>query len=398
MRRATGKPGKIIRPPSQSIYEETEFTPSIPVKRSVSNLSTVRGPAPTQPPPRLGGSPMTVKKRLSTSMSSGGSSEQLDSLHEKRASLVSSGEDVGGTDYEPIQDYLLSGANESLETSRMSVNLEAPSYPAPPPPKGSPHTTEDDDDGYTKVSLMSGSVVESDFKHSAEWAELPLKVKSGHTPIPRQSPEWATPTNSRLSTSPQDLSPPKTTDIRGKIKIPPEPTTPPPSPPMALRDGPSPQPRAPSPLTQAQTSPEQPQLPLKQKQKKQQRTVVQDNNVYEFDRLVVSPSNEQQPADDGVYFDHLSGPPEMTGPTVKATPTEPPQDGSVYFDHLAEPPPSTSNSRVMSTTNQNTPSNQVTQSSNQNPDDVYFDHLVSGSPPVKPEQQVDSLRSTGELQ
>ena len=358
----------------------------------------MRGPAPSLPPPRLGATPVSAKNRLSASNSSGGSSEHLESVLEQRVSVVSTDslEDVGGTDYEPIQDYLVGGViEESPGILGLSTSLDAPSYPAPPPPMGTPpkpvDTSQSDDDGYTKVNLTPGSmVVTSNFVSSPEWAELPLKPKSGHTPIPRRSPDTATPTNSRLSASPQDFSPPKITDSRGKIVIPPEPTTPPPSPPTGIREVSSPQPRPPSPLTQSKTSPEQPQLPPK-KQKRQPQ-VTQDN-VYEFDRLDGSPGNEAQPADSAVYFDHLHGPPEKT------TPTKPPQDDNqVYFDHLSGPVSTDqlTNSHVTSTANRISPSSQVTQSSNDNADSVYFDHLVSGPPPARPDQLRDPVQAVGE--
>ena len=352
-----------------SIYEDTDFkTPKAPAKRSVSNVSTPRSPAPNQPPPRLGGggsSPQSTKKRLSTTPSSGGSSEHLDIIQEgsNRGSVVSVDTliDVGGKDYEPIDQYLVS--NQEGETPKPSnrwsqgpgnlptssvpgqrSNVAAPRYPAPPPPTKSP--SDDENDGYEPVRITDGSVT-SAFIDEVERVTLPFRPTpsartslstSDATSIKKQdrdrspsAPEATPIPSSRFSTSPQD-PPPNFADTKhGKVLIPPEPTSPPPSPPTG-RDvvlPPSPKPRPPSPLAHSvSTSPQQPKLPPKQRKSSQLTPSwsSQDENVYEFDRLSPPPSPNK--ADQ-----HTPSPPShpMGADTF--------EENNVYFDHLVDGPP-----------------------------------------------------------
>ncbi len=350
IRRATGKPGKIVRPPSQSIYEDTEFTPGplAPVKRSISNVTppTLRGPAPSQPPPRLGTSPIAIKKRPSSTVSSGGGSNEF--LSPNRASLVSSSSPEDCDTYEPIQDFLLDDNNPRL--SRMSITMDAPSYPAPPPPT-LPGPNEDDNDGYTEVNLIPGGGTQSTFTPNKEWAELPLKT--GTPQSVRRSPE---PIATRLSSSPQS-----TGSSPGKVRIlPPEPETPPPSPPMP-KTTPT-KSRTLSPLPES--SQEGPKLPPKKQKLK---------NAVASENIPMVPNVAAQP--DNVYFDHL-----VTGSlSEKTTPTVQAQDDVVYFDHLVENPPSKQPS------NQNSTSGQVTS------DSVYFDHLVTGSSGTKDQRSLPGI-------
>ncbi len=339
-RRATGKPGKIVRPPSQSIYEDTEFTPAplAPVKRSVSSVTTPtpRGPAPSQPPPRLGSSPINIKKRLSASLSSGGGSSDPN-----RGSVISSTgssprSDADADTYEPIQDYLI---EDNPRLSRISMITDAPSYPAPPPPDLATPNGDDDNDGYTEVNLLPGGV-QSSFIPNKEWAELPLKT--GHAQLEHRSPE---PTN-RLSSSPQSTGSPG----MPRIVLPPEPETPPPSPPMHVAT-----PTHSRPLSPLQEASEGPKLPPKKQ--KPIKTVPMTTNV------------ALQPDDNNVYFDHL-----VTGsPADETTPIEQVQDGAVYFDHLVEPPFSSKQSSNQIACS----SSHVTSHVTPEADAVYFDHLVN---------------------
>ncbi len=355
-----------------------------PVKRSVSNITSARSPAPSQPPPRLGSSPIPIKKRLSASMSSGESSDQLEAGNNNRSSLVSSGgsaDDITDT-YEPIQDYLMGSSVPVPERmSRISMAMgDAPNYPAPPPPE-----LEDDDEGYTQVNVIPGGGVTSTFTHSSEWAELPLKIDRIHnihnksrSPEPTNrmssSPQGTSPKMaSRMSSSPQGTSPKMDAIKHARAVVPPEPTTPPPSPP--LTEAAPTQPRPPEPLIQQSVVEiEGPKLPPK----KQRRSLLSNPG----DDISMA-TNLAQP-DDNVYFDHLvTGSVEKTTPILdNTTPTiiEAPEEPSVYFDHLVEPLP------TKQTTNQNTASSHMTL--NQNEDNVYFDHLVTGKPDVKDQRSL----------
>ena len=373
VRRATGVPGKMRTP---SIYEDTDFTPKVPAKRSVSNVSTPRGPAPNQPPPRLvsSGSPQSSKKRLSATPSSGGSSEHLDIIQEgsNRGSIASVDSliDEAGKDYEPIDQYLVTnhegeppkpsnrwsqGAGSfpvsSVPGQRSSV--AAPRYPAPPPPTKLP-SDDENDDGYEPVRITEGSVT-SAFVDEVDRAALPFRPTplrssvsmSEATPTRNQdrdrspsAPEATPIPSTRISTSPRELSksPPKFADTKhGKILIPPEPTSPPPSPPTDrdVVSPSSPKPRPPSPLTHSigtrPLTPEQPKLPPKQRKSSQLTPTwsSQDDNVYEFDRLspppiipnkadqhTSPPSHPEAVEEDNVYFE--GPPPKVMSPVLEA--------------------------------------------------------------------------------
>ena len=414
-----------------------------------------------------------------------------------RLSGLSEDEELGT--YEPIDGYLLDkqksdsmkvpAPQRSVESSPKSQSLsqrssisDAPHYPAPLPPskrnKSTSNNEEDEDsDGYEPVQLAGqDDEMDSQFKDEVERAVLPLKpgamrVGIGQPqPQPRsreRSPSYtgahpsvalkqfgrersptvvqsrvlseSPPTPSILSSSvptstlgashlirppikENSASPPKWADTKsGKVVMPPEPSSPPPSPPVG-RDMTSPPVGRPTPV-QRQKSPSppagQPVLPRKKKTARnpsyeshvlQTQSANDDEGIYSFDRLsppppggvakattgsprrVPSPSNpvtmatgEQQ---DDVYFDHLvsGGPPLPQKPPIPAHQTsltsqtsQPDGDNAdnIYFDHLSSgPPPSIPPSIPRKT---GLTSEQPVQQ-----DEVYFDHLVSGPPPSVP--------------
>ena len=431
-------------------------------------------------------------------------SEERKSRESSRQSSVNrlSGlsEDEELSTYEPIDGYLLDrqksesmrvpGPQRSVESSPKSQSLsqrssmsDAPHYPAPIPPSQQTKSTtngdeDEDSDGYEPVQL-AGQDEENgiQFRDEVERAVLPLKpgakmrVGTGQPqPQPRsreRSPSYtgtypsaalkqfnrersptvvqnrvsseSPPTPSVLSSSvpastvgPSHLirppikeksaSPPKWADTKsGKVLIPPEPSSPPPSPPIG-RDVTSPPGGRPTPA-QRQKSPSppamapiQPVIPPKKKSARnpsyeshvlQTQSTNDDEGIYSFDRLspppppantkattgsprrMPSPSNPIAMAtreqEDDVYFDHLTSgppplpqkpavPPHQTRLTSQTSQPDGVDEDNVYFDHLTSGPPPVPPSipRKASTTNE-----QPVQQ-----DDIYFDHLVSGPPTI----------------
>ena len=380
----------------------------------------------------------------------------------------------------PAPPRSLEGSPKSQSLSQRSSMSDAPHYPAPLPPsqrtKSNPDDDDEDSDGYEPVQL-AGQDEESGgprFRDDVERAVLPLKpgamrVGSGQPqPQPRsreRSPSYtgaypsamkqfglrersptvtqnrvsseSPPSSSMLSSSvpasslsgvgPSHLirppikekssSPPKWADTKsGKVLIPPEPSSPPPSPPVGRdvtmppgRPIPTQRQKSPSPPAMA---PGQPGIPPKKKSARnpsyeshmlQGQSANDDEGIYSFDNLsplpsagsvamvTNSPKRSGNPItmatvcpveQDNVYFDHLASgpPPRPQKPAIPAHQTsqtsQPDEvDGdNVYFDHLVSgppvPPPNIP--RKPSTT-----SDQPVQQ-----DDVYFDHLVSGPPKV----------------
>ena len=378
-------------------------------------------------------------------------------------------------------------SQEGSPRSHRSSMAEAPHYPAPLPPglnKLTPDNDEDSD-GYEQVQLASQDDNTNEFRDEVERAVLPLKpgvvrVGSGlpqphsrerspsYTGAPsfmkrhgrERSPTVAlnrqpsgsppsigvlsssVPASSILSSgaSPSHLlrppikdkssSPPKWADTKsGKVLIPPEPASPPPSPPIG-RDVFSPPGKPTSQQRHRSSSPptEQPVLPPKKKSVKNpsyeshilqahSKPTNDDNEIYSFDRLSPPPAaapRMSSPAgtpqrdavtttsvgttqQDDIYFDHLtSGPPPLpkkastpayqTGSTRQTSqPGSQPDDDNVYFDHLASGPPPTVPSKTGQT------SNNIEEPVKE---DVYFDHLVTGPPSVPSKTGQTSLPET----
>lgn len=415
-------------------------------------------------------------KSEATTPAAGGSNENLalPPQNEERRSRESSrqssvnrlsglSEDEELSAYEPIDSYLrdkqksesikVPGPQRSVESSPKSQSLsqrssmsDAPHYPAPLPPsqqtKSATNDDEDEDsDGYEPVQL-AGQDEENgaQFKDEVGRAVLPLKpgamlrVGTGqpqsqpksrerspsytgshpspahrqfnrersptvvHNRVSSESP----PTSSILSSSvpsstshlmrppikEKSASPPKWADTKsGKVLIPPEPSSPPPSPPVS-RDVTSPRGGRPIPA-QRQKSPSPPAQPVIPPKKKSVR-----NPSYESHVLRTQSAND----DEGIYsFDRLSPPPPSAS-VAKATtgssrrmpsPSDPftmatgEQQDEVYFDHLASGPPPLPQ-KLAIPPHQTSLSSQISQPEGIDEDNVYFDHLASGPPPVPP--------------
>ncbi len=145
-----------------------------------------------------------------------------------------------------------------LELDPLGIALETPeiSGPGPPIPRKSRKSEhfaeaveeeEDDDDGYTQVTLEGGQVDIQGFTDGVERAALPLLSSSsarssiiggdssGSSPMRnerRRSPPDVVPSGFSGSESPQSS---KFRVTKGDISMPPEPTSPPPSPPAGGR-------------------------------------------------------------------------------------------------------------------------------------------------------------------
>lgn len=367
-------------------------------------------------------------------------------------------------DYEPIDRYLVEkcdsdgkvplsqSSHEGSPKSHRSSTSEAPHYPAPLPPSTADQTkstTEEDgdSDGYEPVKLAGQEDIHSanQYRDEVERAVLPLKTtgpmrvggRREHSPNVLQSlynlsksPPHTGPISSSLpasstlsSVGPSHLlrppikdkspSPPRWADTKlGKILIPPEPSSPPPSPPVG-RDVVSPLSRpVPAERNRSLSPPtEQPVLPPKKKSAKNPtyeshipKSESVDEGIYAFDTLspltagtpktdIGSPrrTDPSLPAamamadtvvQDDVYFDHLASNPPPIPKKSRLTsqasmPDSQPSGNDIYFDHLASgPPPSPSTARKTS------PAGQMSEQTID--ESVYFDHLVTGTPPAIP--------------
>ena len=480
-----------------SFYEQTDpdlsEKPRQAAKRSVSNVSAFN-PPPSQPPPRLsstsGSTSPRSKRRLSAEpefppISAGGSNENLslpsqgDERRSRDSSRQSSVNRLSGvsedndelSNYEPIDTFLVEkrqteskvpAPQRSTEGSPLRRrSSKAPHYPAPLPPnkqtKAAATKEEDDDsDGYEPVQLAGqDSENESErYRDEVERAVLPLKpgavrVGAGRERSPTVSsfrtssespPRSVTNYSSSLPAGTSHLlrpplkeksaSPPKWADTKsGKVLIPPEPSSPPPSPPggpnIALP--PAYEQRV---LSQSSnTSAEQPSLPPKKKSarnptyesrplqsqtttsegfgalnppggdvlKSEGGLAVTSDEVY-FDHLASGPpplpkkppqigftsqtsQPSTQPEEDDTYFDHLPAPPSIPSKTSQ-TSTQPTED-DVYFDHLVTGPPAVPGKTSLASVPTTQPQ-----------DDVYFDHLVTGPPTIPSKTNVASVPTT----
>ena len=339
---------------------------------------------------------------------------------------------------------------KSQSLSQRSSISDAPHYPAPLPPEASlqqqdnkstpkdaGEEDDEDSDGYEPVQL-AGQEDKTDFpfKDEVGRAVLPLKpgamrVGQGQPqPQPRsreRSPSYTgthpsaalrhfgrerSPTvvqNRVMSESPPAagilsssvplgashlIRPPIKEKLAspparlGKVVMPPEPSSPPPSPPVGGRDMTSPHEGRPIPAQRQKSpsppahAPGQPTLPPKKKSAR--------NPGYESHVLPSQSAND----DEGIYsFDRLSPPPPPAG-VAKATTGSPrrmpspsnvpvtvatgEQQDELYFDHLVSGPPIPQKSAIPPHRTDLT--NQMNQPEGADEDNVYFDHLSSGPP------------------
>ena len=365
------------------LYEDTDIKDK-PSKNRRTSTPIVHSQSPSHPSPKFGHgpnppSPYSSRKRSSRSPSSGGSTENLTGgvIHERRSleesgsrgSLNTISDDDEHEAYEPIEDFLLEKRNSvTKETPQPSLNQSdhspvtnkrastaAPKYPAPPPPSTKERDRSDsvDDDGYEPVQLAN-KTSEPGFVDDVGRAVLPLIPSSfsgatlvgGGPPAPKPRSKERSPSTSAVSFAANNATPTISSSlperqVYRRSLMPPEPTSPPPSPPIG-RDAMSPptlHARSSSPLLTQQnksTEVDQPKLPPKQRKKAPSVTSSNhEDGIYTFDRLSPPPSatNPLNQTDDDIYsFDRLSPPP----PTP---PADEPMTDNVYFDHLVSGPP-----------------------------------------------------------
>ena len=395
------------------------------------------------------------------------------SQHSSQHSSNSSLNQLSDTDaYEPIADFLRvsstsstssavplpSGAVSENSTPPKPQNVEAliggppapsaqsfnaPSYPAPVPPESSaappiPRKTrvsehfaggaeeeeEDDDDGYTQVNLEGGQVDIQDFTDGVERAVLPLLSSSstrssmvggdssGSSPMRnerRRSPPDVVPTGFIGSGSPQSS---KFGATKGGISMPPEPTSPPPSPPKGGRvsadsaDGRQ-NPCSPpvsrqgkvgggmSPISPPKTE-EQPKLPPKKRSKKPSvsSSLMKDEDIYAFDNLSTpnpGPTlSASPPVDDAIYsFDTLEKPAERPPQVPKKSESFKSTFSSSVKSRAPYQPKYPVPSSVEKSASPFTPS--------YNDENIYEFDSLEEPPPVAPKKvtQPPSFRQTG---
>ena len=182
-------------------------------------------------------------------------------------------EDLDQDTYERLDDFLGGGGDTPLNpplppgpkpgTSPNSVPIPAPNYTPPPPPR--PKVNENDDDGYTPINITDGEVQVKESPQEEVWATLPLKL----SPQPKQRSTSVANVAVDLSprrTPARSPSAPHVHPLGGSPSgrnfiVPPEPVSPPPSPPVPGRKLTPPTPRTP------EKSPEraQPKLPPKKR-------------------------------------------------------------------------------------------------------------------------------------
>ena len=348
VRRATGIPGKMKV--HQVISEEPE-TPKKPVKRSSTTRQNsqpglnipiasaysprkTHSPSPGRDGPEVAGQGLTGSRQ--------GSTGSLDNLSEDDRS-----------NYERVDDFL--GGNDEGESRIRSVPSPAPTYPAPSLPNVP--IVDHDYEPVILGSRLSPPASDSGFGYHGdeERTTLPfafanrtgMAVGAGPTTPVKKSTSDLGITESPPKASERERSPSlpmvkeEVTEQKDVIRkktswaqIPPEPTSPPPSPPRNIfsptevkQEGkratpPHPIPsqhhtpsRQPQALDDAVYSfdrlekspePEEPQPKLPPKLRKLSKPVVKDDEVYAFDTL--DPKEEKTPEGgvrEDTYFDHL---------------------------------------------------------------------------------------------
>ena len=398
-------------------------------------------------------SPYMSKKQLGVSPSSGDGSDlskRFSSSQHSSTSSLNQLSDIDQDAYEPIADFLMKSSDPPSLTSSsvpqprasaileqdelMSTSVQSsfspPSYPAPIPPKKGRaaraperlnEEDEDEDEGYTKVKLEGGQVEIEGYTDDVERAPLPLLSTSTSArsslaggDSSQSSPfKYAGTTGSgggsrQRSPSAPDVtfgsigfapSPSKTTSVSSsnRVLLPPEPTSPPPSPPVDQRDPTPPIPisiKSPSPLLIQQnlarddgsrsatppeahtTTEEQPKLPPKK-------------------RNVASISSSFRETDDDIYaFDTLDPPSSTVPPKPSPTPTSTTQaniDDDIYtFDTLEQPPPMPTKTKPTSGPSSYVP--QTSEGEYNDGENIYeFDNLEDEpitpvAPPVQPKR------------
>ena len=348
VRRATGIPGKMKV--HQVISEEPE-TPKKPVKRSSTTRQNSQPglniPIASAYSPRKTHSPSPGRDGLEVAGqgltgSRQGSTGSLDNLSEDDRS-----------NYERVDDFL--GGNDEGESRIRSVPSPAPTYPAPSLPNVP--IVDHDYEPVILGSRLSPPASDSGFGYfgDEERTTLPfafanrtgMVVGAGPTTPVKKSTSDLGITESPPKASERERSPSLPTvkeevteqkDVTRKktswTQIPPEPTSPPPSPPRNIfsptevkQEGkratpPHPIPsqhhtpsRQPQALDDAVYSfdrlekspePEEPQPKLPPKLRKLSKPVVKDDEVYAFDTL--DPKEEKTPEGgirEDTYFDHL---------------------------------------------------------------------------------------------
>ena len=388
MRRATGVPNRHIR-----TYEDTEINippnyPKGPNKATTPSPQHFTTRRSRETSPKVP-SPYSSKKRLTVSSNT----RQSGSLHSSNSSLNQSS-DTDTDLYESVDflkedGSLQSQSSNEHEKPKPQTSFSPPKYPAPIPPKKNrvPRISEhvedkvadnedDDDDGYTQVNLEAGLVEICGYTDEVERAELPLFSSpstrssiTGDSDTVHSSPLRQDRT--RSPSAPEILGSPKDQSAIAKSKfiVPPEPTSPPPSPPYSRQGSVPINIKSPSPLLSQQntsslvggqnnSSEEQPKLPPKRKNASSSSLSTTKNidaDIYAFDSL--NPQNIsssfqksssfsiQSHDDDNIYtFDTLETPPPLpvkNNPRqVSSIPSGPlyQQDGesSHRFDNLEE--------------------------------------------------------------
>ena len=288
-------------------------------------------------------------------------------------------EDLDRDTYERVEDFI--GA-----FSPSTPGGPPPTYPAPHPPKLADGPMDHD---YTPVKVDVGGVTIKEAPREDVWAPLPLKTSpkpakrsisvSAHEGSPKQrerSPSLP-PVHSNTETVSSGMG--HGSPSASKLVLPPEPTSPPPSPPVSGRDMATP-PSARKAPGQASSSPsgdraeaqegqEGPKLPPK-KRKDMSKIYAESESL----KWRGSPSRGAPPIQEEIYsFDKLTPPP---GPVASPSPAKLPQEED-YFDRLSVSP--------RKTTPNPSPGCSVSPSSGSGggDDDVYFDHLA-GPLPGKP--------------
>lgn len=427
-----------------SNYEDTDLdqAPKVPHKSSSPSpfhdggLRKHREGSPKIPIPYQSNKQLGLSPNSAAGDGSDGSKRYSSSQHSSTSSLNQLSDDADA--YEPIADFLkttmsassVPQPDSSLDQSETPSSFNAPSYPAPIPPKKTLETTRiperfveeeegDDDDGYTRVNLEGGQVEIMEYTDSVERAALPLLSSSSTRSSLTGDSTHSSPMRTERQRSPSapDIGPgisslshslqnqPKfVSTSSGKVAMPPEPTSPPPSPPVSNPRNPTPPipitAKSPSPLlsqrnvtsdgsrsispSSSSSQEQQPRLPPKKRnQNLSVSSSVRDDDIYSFDTLnpsILSSSVPKNPApppftqpsfiDDDIYaFDTLEPPPPVpvkndprkTTTSFPALSTSSPfqpsyDDDNIYeFDNL-EDVPSVSKEDVFSVPKEAVPS------------------------------------------
>ena len=380
-RRATGVPGRSIR-----TYEDT--SPKHGRRPSGNVVASPSRPSPPSPYASRRGS---FGDRVSPQRQTSTSSNRLSGLSEK--------DDDDHMTYERLEDFLvtpeLAGsatktsppnyptprlntapppqsnvpapqtsiaapqANTSApltnaSSSQKKISTPQPNFPAPKPPGSHDNNSDEDDEGYEKVHIGTkrGAAILRQFDNEVERAALPLiRSTTGASKPPKEKPR-----EKERSPSAPDMreggggggggskegSPQRWVETKAGLKqIPPEPSSPPPSPPLvdtAAHHGKPVKPT--SPLAQHRlTSEKQPELPPKQRRMSRGTPVEKSNASPPIAAKHPTPVPEH--GDEIYSFDRLTPPP----PAVRSKPEAPPpthapvQDEIYSFDRLTPPPP-----------------------------------------------------------